>query len=118
MDLKAQLTQLIADSPTLQSLSAEEKNFRADAMLNSNEQAMAEFIKILQNEKAQFQKADENYAKSTAEIEGLVAEAKQLEKEAEGLIRKETEAEEQVSEKEHAENLLKQLDEIGGKDKN
>ena len=112
MDLKAKLQKLIKNSPTLQSLGAEELKFRTNAMLSSNETAMAEFIKILENEAAQIKKIDDDYAKKAGELNDLVAEAKQLENEANALFRKEKETEERGAEEQKAEDLLKKLDEV------
>ena len=112
MDLKAKLLQLIKSSPTLQSLPADELKFRADAMLSADEAAQAEFITILKNESAQMQKIDNDFAKKAGELNNLVAEANQLEKEAETMFRKEQEEEERGTEEQKAEDLLKKLDDV------
>lgn len=112
MDLTAQLQQLIKNSTTLQSLTADELKFRAKAMLSADSKAQAAFIKILENESAQISKIDEDYAKKAGELTELVAEAKQLEKEAKIMFRKDEEESERGAEEQKAEDLLKKLDEV------
>lgn len=112
MDLKEKLQQLIKNSPTLQSLPAEELQFRTQSMLNADEVAMTEFIKILENETVQMKRIDDNFAKKADELNNLMAEANQLEHEAETIIRQEKEEEERGAETEKAESLLKQLDSV------
>ncbi|MFC1599573.1 hypothetical protein ACFL3T_00920 [Patescibacteria group bacterium] len=112
MDLKAKLQQLIKSSATLQSLPPEELKFRADAMLSADDAAMTEFIKILETESAQIKKIDDDFAKKAGELNDLVAEANQLEKEANTMFRKEEEEEERGAEEQKAEDLLKKLDEV------
>lgn len=112
MDLKEKLIQLIKKSPTLTSLSEEEKKFRANAMLNSSEESKQKFITILENEASQMKKIDDDFAQQAGEIQGLMAEAKQLEKEAETLFRKDEEAFERVGDEDKANQLLAELDKI------
>ncbi|MFC1647694.1 hypothetical protein ACFL10_01730 [Patescibacteria group bacterium] len=112
MDLKAQLQELIKNSPTLKSLSAEERAFRSNAMLSGDEAALKRYIEILEEESAQMKQIDENFAKEAEGLNELVEEVNQLEKEAEGVVRKEEEAEERVGEEEKAEELIKKLNEV------
>lgn len=109
MDLKAKLTELIKNSLTLKSLSADEKEFRAEAMLGAEPKAQAEFIKILENEASKMNAIDEAYVK---EANDLLAEAKGLEKEANSLLRKEKEVTAQAKDEASADDILKQLDNI------
>ena len=108
-DLKAKLTKLIKNSPTLKSLSPEEFKFRAGAMLSAEPKAQAEFVKILEQESAKLNQIDEAYVK---EANDLITEAKALEAEAEGLFRKEKEDTEQSEKEKSADDILKMLDQI------
>jgi len=112
MDLKAKLLQLIKNSPTLQSLPAEELKFRTEAMLNADEAGIMNFITILENEAVAMKKIDNDYAAQADDINNLVEEANQLEKEAENLVRKDIEADERSGDEAAAENLLGKLDDV------
>lgn len=109
MDLTAKLKELIKNSPTLKSLSPDEMKFRAEAMLNADPQAQAEFVKVLEQETAQINKIDEAYAKEAGD---LLAEAKGLEKEANSLLRHEQEDSAKAEEDASADDILKQLDQV------
>ncbi len=109
MDLKVKLAKLIKNSPTLKSLSSEEMKFRAEAMLNAEPKAQAEFVKTLEMEASKLNQIDEAYAKEAGD---LLTEAKALEAEAEGLMRKEKESTEQTEKDKSASDILKMLDKI------
>ncbi len=113
--LKSQLQELIANSAALNSLPQEARDIRINAMLNADDATMQQFIDVFTNEAMQLEKINQDMAKDAEEIGGLIAEAKQLEKEAEREIRKEAEGSERAGEEAKAEDLLKQLDEISGK---
>ena len=114
MDLKQQLQDLINNSPTFKSLPAEAQKTRTDVMLSADEATMQKFIDVLENEAAQMKKIDDDFQKNAAELGDLIAEAKHLETEANTVLRKEAEAEEQAGDQKKADALLAQLDKIAG----
>lgn len=114
-ELKLQLQELIANSTALKSLPQEARDMRANAMLNADEDTMKQFVAVLENESAQLQKIDDDMASQTDEINSLIAEAKQLEKDAQREIRKDAEVSERTDSETKAEDLLKKLDEISDK---
>lgn len=110
MDLKAKLLQLMKNSPTFQSLSAEDQKIRASAMLSADEEGMKNFIDIFEQEAKAMNKIDQDYAGQTEEINNLITEADQLEKQVNRAIIKEKEITDRNTEEEEAENLLKKLE--------
>lgn len=117
MEIKLRLQELIKNSPAIQSLLEADREARTKAMLSADDDTMNQFIAVLENEAAQMQKLDSDMASKTEEINSLLAEANQLEKEAQREIRKEAEASERAGEESKAEDLLKQLDDIADADK-
>jgi hypothetical protein len=109
---RAHLQELVNNSAALNSLPEDARTMRAEMMLSADPDTMLEFIKVLEEEAAKLQKMDEDFVKKTEEIEGLVVEAQQLEKEAEREIRHAEEDEEKVKSEAHAAALLKKLDNI------
>ena len=114
-EIKETLQKLIDNSPALSSLPEADREVRKKAMLSADDETMQQFVAVLENESAQMQKLDEDMADQTEEINGLIAEANQLEKEAERELRKQEEKTERSEEKQKAEALLKKLDEIDDK---
>lgn len=112
--LKAKLQKLINESRTLNSLPANARKTRANLMLASDPATMQKFIEVLENETAQMKKIDDDFQKNAAELGNLIAEAKHLETEANTILRKEAEKEEQAGDQKKAEELLAQLDKISG----
>ena len=112
MDVKKHLHALIKNSATFKSLPEAERKARTDMMLSADEATMQKFIAILEKEVKGMEKVEADFQKSATEIEGLVAEAQALEKEANRIIRKEEEATERAGEEKAADELLKQLDDI------
>ncbi|MFC1655966.1 hypothetical protein ACFL3C_03790 [Patescibacteria group bacterium] len=111
-DLKARLQELINNSAALKSLPPEARKMRADAMLSSSPTLMQNFINVLEEEATELKKIDEDFVKNAAHIGDLVAEAKELEKEANREIRKEDEAVGRKQEEKEAAALLAKLDDI------
>jgi len=111
-ELKAQLEALIDASTAINSLPAEEKAARKELMLAADEETMHKFIEVLENEKVEMAKIDEEFTAEAEEIDALLSEANQLQKEAEREIRKEAEESEKAVDLAKAESLLAQLDEI------
>jgi len=114
-NLKMQLQELIANSAAIQSLPEEARDLRTNTMLNADDETMQQFIDVLTNEAKQLEKINQDMANETEEINKLIAEAKQLGKQAEREIRKDAEATERIKDDLRAEALLKKLDEITGK---
>ncbi len=110
MDLKAKLQQLMKNSPTFQSLSPEDQKIRAKAMLSANEEVMKNFIDIFEQEAKEMNKINQDYAGQTDEINNLLSEADQLEKQVNRAIIKEKEGAARSTEEEEADNLLKKLE--------
>jgi hypothetical protein len=117
-EVKAQLEALINASTAINSLPTEAKAARKELMLAADEETMRQFIEVLETEKVEMAKIDEEFAAEAEEIDALLSEANQLQKEAEREIRKEQEESEREGDLAKAEALLAQLDEIQGEDKN
>ncbi|MCD6109824.1 hypothetical protein J7J83_03645 [bacterium] len=111
-ELKLKLQDLISNSVALKSLPEEAQKIRTQAMLNSDDDTMMQFIAVLENESKQIKVIDDNATKETEKITQLLDEAKTLEKEAEREVRKEEENLEHTKEESEAEALLKKLDDI------
>jgi hypothetical protein len=107
--IKSHLQTLIKNSPALKSLPKEAREMRARLMLSSDEATMKKFIKVLEDEQKEIKKAD---AEASKQVAAIMAEVKQLEKEANLEIRKQDEALARQKEESQAEELLKKLDEI------
>jgi len=115
MEIKLQLQELIENSPALQSLPEEAREVRKKAMLSADDDTMNQFIAVLESEASQMKKIDDDMASKTEEINKLLAEAKQLEQEAQREVRKQEESIERESEQLKADELLKKLDDIADK---
>jgi hypothetical protein len=115
VNLKLKLQDLIDNSPALSSLPEADREVRKKAMLSADDETMQQFVAVLENESAQMQKLDEDMAVQTEEINSLITEANELEKEAKRELRKQEEKTERSEEKQKAEALLKKLDEVDDK---
>ncbi|MBU1557414.1 hypothetical protein KKC45_00415 [Patescibacteria group bacterium] len=111
-EIKSQLAELIDASPAINSLPADAKAARKKLMLSADEETMYKFIDVLENEKVEMEKIDDEFAAEAEEIDALLNEATQLEKEAEREIRKEEEEAERAGDLAKADALLAELDEI------
>lgn len=115
-ELKDHLEELITISPALQSLTPDERRLRTSVMLSANEDAMKEFIEILEDEQKEVYKIEKDFEEKGNSLKGLIDEVEQIEKTIKREVIKEKE---KVSRKEadkKAEALLKKLDEITDKE--
>jgi len=111
-ELKSKLEALINASTAINSLPTEAKAARKSLMLAADDETMQKFIEVLENEKIEMGKIDEEFAAEAEKIDTLLQEATQLEKEAERKIRQHQEESEKAGDLVKAEALLAQLDEI------
>ncbi|MBA4337089.1 hypothetical protein C0416_04960 [bacterium] len=111
-EVKNRLSELIANSVAIQGLPVQEREEREKSMLAADEETMLRFIDVLEEEVKQVEKLNETLQEDAEEINKLIAEANQLEKQAEREIRKNAEAVEREKDDLRAEELLRKLDEI------
>jgi hypothetical protein len=108
-DKKTYLKTLLENSPSLKSLPEEARRIQIMAILKGNPEELERFIMIFEEENSAMQKIDNDFLKQSKEIEHLVAEAKQLEINANKEIRNEKEEKVTIEEEKTANALLNQI---------
>lgn len=104
-DLKTRLEELIQNSFAINTLPEEERQEKKEEMLSAEPEVMREYIAILEDEQRDF-------IQNKEELQALVSQVKVLKNRAQRVELQEKEEQLVEREKNEAEELLKQLDEI------
>lgn len=111
-DLISHLKELIAISPALESIPAEERNLRIQNMLTSPPEKMQQIIAVLEQEQQTIAQIEEEFEQHADEVEAYLGELKGAKHKQERDERIALENSTKIQDEKAAELLLKKLDEI------
>ena len=110
--LMQRLKDLIMESASINSLPEDKKKETVNRMFSSTPEQMQELVKILENEAVEMAKLDEEERKKIEEVESLLKEVEETEKELKTELRKEAETTAGKEESSEQQKLLDELNNI------
>lgn len=111
-DTDARLLELINQSEAIQSLEEKERKTQIEKMMAATPEQKEQLIAVFEQEKAELEQIDEEFLSHEEEINGLIAEIKQIKAAAERAERIAEENRTRSQDDEKADMLLKKLDDI------